>query len=105
ESVASSTRAMRKPASKQQRNGSQQYAQKYRIPRMSLPAKIRFVGDEGQDGGNRAPRDDEAIFLANAARQDNGRQAPGQPPGGPVERPREFEGGPRVADPPERGQS
>jgi hypothetical protein len=43
---------------------------------MPLPAEVRFIGDKGEDGSNRADRDDEAILLANAAREYEGRQAP-----------------------------
>ncbi len=31
---------------------------------MPLPAEIRLIGDEGQDGDDRAHRDDEAVLLA-----------------------------------------
>ena len=47
--------------------------------------------------------DDEAVFLANAAREYDGRQAPDQHPGGPVERPANSEVAPRP-HPPLRAQ-
>jgi hypothetical protein len=34
---------------------------------MPLPPEVRFVGDKGQDGSNRADRKDEAILLTNPA--------------------------------------
>ena len=42
-----------------------------RVPGMSLPAKVRFIGDKGGDGTRRADRYDEAILLANAACEDH----------------------------------
>ena len=74
-------------------------AQKHRVPGMPLPAEIRLIGDESQDGDDRAHCDDEAVLLANAAREYDGRQAPDQHPRGPVERPWEFSGGPSAAPP------
>src|ERR1700688_5031244 len=70
---------------------------------MPLPAEIRFIGNESQDGDDRAHRDDEAVLLANAAHEYDWRQAPDQHPCSPVERPCEFVGGPS-ADGPVRGQ-
>ena len=66
---------------------------------MPLPAEIRLIGDESQDGDDRAHCDDEAVLLANAAREYDGRQAPDQHPRGPVERPWEFSGGPSATPP------
>src|SRR5271168_2676999 len=42
--VANSARTQSEPASKQQCNARQCYAEKYRIPGMPLPAEVRFVG-------------------------------------------------------------
>src|ERR1035437_7211604 len=67
---------------------------------MPRPAEIRLIGDERQAGDDRAHRDDEAILLANAAREYDWRQAPDQHPRSPVERPCEFRGGPNAAPPP-----
>ena len=97
--VANSARATGKPASEEDCNTGQQYAQKHRVPGMPRPAEIRLIGDEGQDGDDRAHCDDEAILLANTAREYDGRQAPDQHPRGPVERPCEFRGGPSAAPP------
>ena len=41
---------------------------------MPWPAEVRFIGDEGQDEGNCAHRDDETVLQANPAREYNGRQ-------------------------------
>ena len=97
--VANSARTQGEPASKEQCNASQCYTEKHRVPGMPLPAEVRFVGDKGEDGSNRADRDDEAILLANAACEYQGRQAPYKHPRRPVERDSEFRGGPRVAPP------
>ena len=97
--VANSARTQSEPASKEQCDASQCYTEKYRVPGMPLPAEVRFVGDKGEDGSNRADRDDEAILLANAACEYEGRQAPYEHPRRPVERDSEFRGGPRVAPP------
>src|SRR5271157_5758206 len=70
---------------------------------MPHPSEIRLIRDERQDGDNRAHRDDEAVFLANAAREYDWRQAPDQHPRSPVERPCEFSAGPSAV-PPARGQ-
>src|SRR5580658_10386924 len=70
---------------------------------MPLPAEVRLIGDKSQDGDDRAHRDDEAVLLANAARDCDWRQAPDQHPRSPVERPSEFRSGPSGA-PPLRGQ-
>src|SRR5450759_2851824 len=70
---------------------------------MPRPAEIKLIGDESQDGDDRAHRDDEAVFLANAAREYDWRQTPDQHPRPPVERPGEFRGGPSAV-PPARGQ-
>ena len=43
---------------------------------MPLPAEIRFIGDERQDGDHRAHCDDKAVLLTNAAREYERRQAP-----------------------------
>src|SRR5713101_3811316 len=69
---------------------------------MPRPAEIRLIGDESQDGNDRAHRDDEAVLLANAAHEYDWRQAPDQHPRSPVERPAEFRG--PWAAPPTRGQ-
>src|SRR5271157_1130386 len=70
---------------------------------MPHPSEIRLIGDERQDGDNRAHRDDEAVLLANAARENDWRQAPDQHPRSPIERPSEFRGG-SSAVPPLHGQ-
>ena len=70
---------------------------------MPRPAEIRLIGDESQDGDDRAHRDDETILLANAAREYDWRQAPDQHPRSPVERLCELSGGPSAIPPP-RGQ-
>src|SRR5580704_13077161 len=67
---------------------------------MPHPAEIRLIGDEGQDGDDRTHCDDEAVLLANAAREYDGRQAPDQYPRSPIERPCEFRGDPSAAPPP-----
>ena len=82
------------PAPDEERDTDQQYAQEHRVPGMPLPAEIRLIGDQGQDGGDRARCDDEPVFPAQSAREHEGRQAPDQHPGGPVERPRELRGAP-----------
>src|ERR1035437_948436 len=70
---------------------------------MPRPAEIRLIGDERQAGDDRAHRDDEAILLANAAREYDWRKTPDQHPRSPVERPCEFRAGPSAVPPP-RGQ-
>src|ERR1700686_3056498 len=70
---------------------------------MPRPSEIRLIRDESQGGDDRAHRDDEAVLLANTAREYYGRQAPDQHPRGPVERPCEFGGG-TSAPPPLLGQ-
>src|SRR5258708_22484949 len=70
---------------------------------MPRPAEIRLIGDESQAGDDRAHRDDEAVLLANAAREYDWRQAPDQHPRSPVERPCELSCGPSAIPPP-RGQ-
>ena len=90
--VANATRATGKPASKEQRRAGQKNPQEHRIPGMPLPAKVRFVRDEGQKGGQRASLEDETIFPANAPGDDDHRKAPDQDPGDPVERPHEWRG-------------
>ena len=100
EAVANSARATAKPAPDEDCDAGQQYAQKHRVPGMPRPAEIGLIGDEGQDGDDRTHGDDEAVLLANAAREYDGRQAPDQYPRGPVERPCEFGGGPSAAPPP-----
>src|ERR1700677_5007938 len=97
--VANSARTQSEPASKEQCNASQGYTEEYRVPGMPLPAEVRFVGDKGEDGSNRADSHDEAILLANAACEYEGRQAPYEHPRRPVERDSELRGGPRVAPP------
>src|SRR5580693_4622249 len=70
---------------------------------MPRPAEIKFIGDESQNGDDRAHRNDETVLLSNAAREHDWRQAPDQHPCFPVERTSEFRGGPSAA-PPLRGQ-
>src|SRR6266852_1933870 len=66
---------------------------------MPRPAEIRLIRDQSQDGDDRAHRNDEAVLQANAARENDGRQAPDQHPRGPVERPCKFRGGSASAPP------
>jgi hypothetical protein len=54
------------------------------------PAEIRFIGDESQDGDDRAHQNDEAVLLSNAAQEHDWRLAPDQHPCSSVERPSEF---------------
>ena len=68
--MANSARATDKPAADEDCDPGQRYAQKHRVPGMSLPAEIELIGDNSQDGGDRVRRDDEAVLLANAARKD-----------------------------------
>ena len=75
------------PAPDEERDTDQQCAQEHRVPGMALPAEIRLIGDQGENGDDSAHCDDESVFPAQAAREHDGRQAPGQHPGGPVERP------------------
>ena len=88
--VANSARPAGEPAANEERDTDQQCAEEHRVPGMPLPAEIRLIGDQSQDGDDRARCDDEPVFPAQAAREYDGRQAPDQHPGGPVERPREF---------------
>ena len=97
--VANSVRTPSEPASKEQCNASQCYAEKHRVPGMPLPAEVRFIGDKGEDGSNRPNRDDEAILLANTACEYEGRQAPYEHPRRPVERCSGFRGEARGAPP------
>src|ERR1700688_4192488 len=66
---------------------------------MARPAEIRLVGDESQDRDDRTHRDDGAILLTNATRKYDGRQAPDEHPGGPVERWCKFTGGSSAVPP------
>src|SRR4029077_20241236 len=70
---------------------------------MPRPAEIRLIRDQSQAGDDRAHREDEAVLLANTAREYDWRQAPDQHPRSPVERPGEVNGGPSAIPPP-RGE-
>jgi len=94
--VANSAGALSEPASKEHCNTSECYAEKHRVPGMPLPTEIWLVGDKGEDSSDRAGRDDEAIFLANAACEYEGRQAPYEHPRRPVERGSKFRGARRI---------
>src|ERR1700730_13829011 len=66
---------------------------------MPRPAEIRLVGDESQDRDDGTHRDDGAILLTNATRKYDGRQAPDEHPGGPVEGCCKFRGGSSAVPP------
>ncbi len=104
EAVTNSPRTRSEPPSKKQCNADQCHTEKDRIPGMPLPAEVRLIGDKGEDRANRADRDDEAILLANATCEYQGRQHPGEHPRRPIEQNSEFRGRPRAV-PPMQGQA
>src|SRR5579872_2836671 len=75
------------PSPDEERYTDQQRAQEHGVPGVPLPSEVRLVGGQGQDRDDSADGDDEPVFSAQAAYEDDGRQAPDENPGGPVERP------------------
>jgi len=67
--VANFARPMGEPAPDEERDTDQQCAQEHRVPGMPLPAEIRLIGDQRQDGDDSADCDDESVFPAQAARE------------------------------------